>query len=207
VDAQEALGEHTAIQVGPQLTHDEAGDRWATLAGVDEESLEILSDDLVKKRVLRLVALVFDGTGSRARPSERTRGAGAIEQFWCRTRSVGTLPSSGHPLGPKRRAKPLETPAPTNANAYAARAVNLGSRARCSRACSTRARFVRLRGNAVSRHLRSHTHLKRYGVGASGSCVLATQSRPHPGVALLAARWPAAKAYATSRNPILGSRS
>ncbi len=97
VDAQEALGEHTIIQIGSQLAHDEVGDRWAALAGIGEESLEILSDNLVKKRILRLMALVLDGAGSRTRPSERTRGAGAIKQFRCRIWSVGTLPSSGPP--------------------------------------------------------------------------------------------------------------
>jgi len=38
VDAQEALGEHAAIPLGPQLTRDEAGDRWAALADVDRSS-------------------------------------------------------------------------------------------------------------------------------------------------------------------------
>jgi hypothetical protein len=60
VYTQESFGENSAGQVSAQLTLDEACDGSALFTGAREKTLEILSDDLVKKGALRMVALVFD---------------------------------------------------------------------------------------------------------------------------------------------------
>ena len=60
-NAQESFSENPAGQVGAQLALDEAGDGCALITGTGQKTFEILSDDFVKKRALRMVALVFDG--------------------------------------------------------------------------------------------------------------------------------------------------
>jgi hypothetical protein len=74
---------------------------------------------------------------------------------------------------------------------YAARAVNLGSRA-----CFTRARFVRLHGNAVSPHLRSHTRLRAIWGWSEWPFPPATQQQT-----------PRAESYAQHRPQLKESRS
>ncbi len=61
VNAQEPCGENPAGQVGTQLAFDKTSDGCTLLTGTREKTLEILPDDLVKKRALRLVTSVFDG--------------------------------------------------------------------------------------------------------------------------------------------------
>ena len=48
----------TAIEIGADFPFDEASNRGSLLARIGEKRLEILSDDFVEKRFLRLVALV-----------------------------------------------------------------------------------------------------------------------------------------------------
>ena len=60
MNAQESFSEHPAGQVSAQLALDEAGDGCALFTGTREKTLEVLSDDFVKKCALRIVALVFD---------------------------------------------------------------------------------------------------------------------------------------------------
>jgi hypothetical protein len=60
VNTQESFGENPAGQVSTQLALDEACDGSALITGASEKTFEILSDDLVKKGALRMVALVFD---------------------------------------------------------------------------------------------------------------------------------------------------
>jgi len=64
VESQEAVGQHAALEIGPYLTLDEAGDGCALLACAREEGLEVLSDDFVKQRLLGPVPVVLDGEGS-----------------------------------------------------------------------------------------------------------------------------------------------
>ena len=63
VNPQEAVGEHAAGQVGPQLALDEVGDRRALLSRVGDEALEVLAYDLVKQGSFGLVAPMLDGGG------------------------------------------------------------------------------------------------------------------------------------------------
>jgi hypothetical protein len=58
VQAKKTLGEDAAIEIGTDFAFDEASNGRSLLARVGEECLEALSDDFVKKRLLRLVALV-----------------------------------------------------------------------------------------------------------------------------------------------------
>jgi hypothetical protein len=58
VQAKKTLGEDAAIEIGTDFAFDEASDGRSLFARVGEEGLEALSDDFVKKRLLRLVALV-----------------------------------------------------------------------------------------------------------------------------------------------------
>ena len=60
MDTQETFGENSAGQVGAQLALDKVSDGCALFTGAREKTFEILSDDFVKKRVLRIVTLVFD---------------------------------------------------------------------------------------------------------------------------------------------------
>jgi hypothetical protein len=60
VNAQKSFGENSASQVSAQLALDEVCDGSALFTGAREKTFEILSDHLVKKRALRMVALVFD---------------------------------------------------------------------------------------------------------------------------------------------------
>ena len=60
VNAQESFGENFAGQVSAQFALDEVCDGGALFTGAREKTFEILSDDLVKKRALRIVTLVFD---------------------------------------------------------------------------------------------------------------------------------------------------
>ena len=58
MQAKKTLGENAALEIGTDFTLDESRDGRSLLARVGEECLEALSDDFVKKRLLRLVALV-----------------------------------------------------------------------------------------------------------------------------------------------------
>ena len=58
MQAKKTLGENAAIEIGTDFAFDEASNGRSLLARVGEECLEALSDDFVKKRLLRLVALV-----------------------------------------------------------------------------------------------------------------------------------------------------
>ena len=58
MQAKKTLGEDAAIEISTNFALDEASDGRSPLARVGEECLDALSDDFVKKRLLRLVALV-----------------------------------------------------------------------------------------------------------------------------------------------------
>ena len=58
MQANKPSGEDAAIEIGTGFAFDEASNGRSLLARVGEECLEALSDDFVKKRLLRLVALV-----------------------------------------------------------------------------------------------------------------------------------------------------
>ena len=57
--AQEAMGEHPALEIGAQLSFDETGNRLTPLARVGEKRLELFADDLMQERLLRLAAFVL----------------------------------------------------------------------------------------------------------------------------------------------------
>ncbi len=58
VQSEKASSEDSAIEVGAQLALHEASDWRALLVRIGKEGLEILSDDFVEQRLLRLVSLV-----------------------------------------------------------------------------------------------------------------------------------------------------
>ncbi len=60
MQAQETAGEDAAIEIGADLTFDEASNGCAPLARIREKGRKALSDDFVEKCLLRLVALVLD---------------------------------------------------------------------------------------------------------------------------------------------------
>ncbi len=66
------MSENSAFQVGTDLALDEAGHGSAIAPRSGEEGLDLLPDDLVKERLLGLVAFVLDGeeavgTGAKRR--------------------------------------------------------------------------------------------------------------------------------------------
>jgi hypothetical protein len=68
MDAQEAVGEHAALEIGPDLPLDESRDRGASGPRPFEKRLQVLAQDTVEERLLGLVAFVanrggFAGTG------------------------------------------------------------------------------------------------------------------------------------------------
>jgi hypothetical protein len=71
VETEEALGEDAAAQERAKLLLDEVGRGLISAVGTREEALQLLANHLVKKRLLRLVALVVrhgrprTGTGVR----------------------------------------------------------------------------------------------------------------------------------------------
>ena len=73
VDAQEAVGEDAAGEIGAQLPLDEAG-HWPALApGPPEEGLQLLAHDLVQQGRLGLVPLILDEAGSAGREAPCSR--------------------------------------------------------------------------------------------------------------------------------------
>jgi hypothetical protein len=66
VQAKKAPSEDATIEIRADFALDEASNWGSLLARVGEEGLECLSDDFVKKRLLRLVALVV-GQGDPVR--------------------------------------------------------------------------------------------------------------------------------------------
>ena len=92
VDAQEAMGEHAALEIGTNLALDEASDGSTRGSGAREERLHILADDAMEERLLGLVAFVtnrdgFAGTGLES-TSLRNRYAG------CGVEGRGGLPNA-----------------------------------------------------------------------------------------------------------------
>ena len=60
MQAKKASRKDAAIEIGADFALDEASNWGSLFACIGEEGLERLSDDFVKKRLLRLVALVVD---------------------------------------------------------------------------------------------------------------------------------------------------
>ena len=72
VHAQESMCQHTALEIGPQLALDESRHGCTVLSRIREERLELLADDFVEERLLRLVALV-SGHGTPGRDRRKGR--------------------------------------------------------------------------------------------------------------------------------------
>jgi len=75
--AKKAMGEHATLEISPQLALDEARHGHAPIPGTNQEGLELFPDDLVKKRLLGLVACVFD-TGVSAGTRTGMTGASVM---------------------------------------------------------------------------------------------------------------------------------
>jgi hypothetical protein len=74
VDAQEPMGEDTALEIAPNLAFDEASDGGARGSRACEERFELGSDDLMEEGLLGLVTFVpIDGEGAHR---DRVEGAG-----------------------------------------------------------------------------------------------------------------------------------
>ncbi len=58
MEAQKTLSEDATVEIGAQFAFDEASNGCSLLARVREKRLEVFPNDFVKKRLLRLVALV-----------------------------------------------------------------------------------------------------------------------------------------------------
>jgi hypothetical protein len=77
VDPDETSGEHAAVEVGTQLSLHESRDGCTLLTSPGEERLELLANDFVEQRLLRLVALVLchaDPVGTGWKCGGRQRG-------------------------------------------------------------------------------------------------------------------------------------
>jgi len=61
VDAEEPMGEHTAFEVGPDLSLHEPGDGRALPSRPSEKGLELLANDFVEQGLLGFMAFVLDG--------------------------------------------------------------------------------------------------------------------------------------------------
>ncbi len=102
VNTQEAAGEHSALEIGPDLPLDEASDRSARRSGAFEERLKVLAHHAMKERLLRLVAFVtnrggFAGTEVESNsPSNRHADQALARRFGSNNRLRN--PS----LGPRR---------------------------------------------------------------------------------------------------------
>jgi len=59
VNAQESVCEHATAKEGAKLLLDEAGGGLLSVRGARQEACELLADDLMKKSLLRLTALVL----------------------------------------------------------------------------------------------------------------------------------------------------
>jgi len=59
MQAEKTSGEDATIEIRTDLAFNEASNGCSLLARVREKSLEVLPNDFVKKRLLRLVALVL----------------------------------------------------------------------------------------------------------------------------------------------------
>jgi hypothetical protein len=60
MQAKKTSREDAAIEIGPDLTFDEASGGRPLLTRVGEEGLEVLLDDFIEKSLVWLVALVVD---------------------------------------------------------------------------------------------------------------------------------------------------
>ncbi len=95
MNAQETVGEHTAVQIRADLTLDEARDGRPHRSGAVEEGFELGSDDLVEEGLLGLVTFVpVDGvepigTGSKRR-GERSQ-SGPLGSAQASRERAGTL--------------------------------------------------------------------------------------------------------------------
>ena len=72
VDAKESVGKDAALEIGANLTRDEAGDGSPRRSCAGEEGLEFVANDLMEKGLLGLVTFVpVDGEGSSGTGSKR----------------------------------------------------------------------------------------------------------------------------------------
>jgi hypothetical protein len=84
VDAQEAMGEHAALEIGTNLALDEASDGSIRGSGAREKRLHILSDNAIEERLLGLVAFAtnrggFFGTELESTPLRNCYAACGVE--------------------------------------------------------------------------------------------------------------------------------
>ena len=63
MDTQESMREHTAFEIGAELSLDEVCYGHAVAIRTRQEGLELFAHDFVKERLLGLVAFVIDGEG------------------------------------------------------------------------------------------------------------------------------------------------
>jgi len=56
------MGQHTALEIGPQLAFDESRYGRTVLSRIREERLELLADDFMEKGLFGFVAFVLDGS-------------------------------------------------------------------------------------------------------------------------------------------------
>jgi len=73
VDAQEAVGEHAAFEVGANLAFDEASDGGAQGSGAREERFEFLADHAMEQGLFWLVTFVTNREGFAGAELESTR--------------------------------------------------------------------------------------------------------------------------------------
>ncbi len=77
MDTQESMSEYPALEIGADLSFDESGDGRALPSRPSQEGFELFTNDLVQKRLFRLVAFVFDD-GKQSIGTMRARALPAI---------------------------------------------------------------------------------------------------------------------------------
>ena len=83
INTQKSFGENPAGQVGAKFALDEASDGSTLFTSAREKAFEASSNDLVEKRVLRLVASVLDGMvpeRDRVKREVKQRGNTSLDQ-------------------------------------------------------------------------------------------------------------------------------
>lgn len=103
VDAQEPMGEDTALEIAAHLALDEPGDGRPHRSCLGEEGVEFVADDGVEESLLGLVAFVpVDDWGPSGLGSERERGSalGREDASLCPRRRTVTRDSRECPTKP-----------------------------------------------------------------------------------------------------------
>jgi hypothetical protein len=102
VHAQEAVGEHAALQISPKLALHESRYGSTLLASSGKEGLEVFEDHLVEQCAFRLVPLILDGAIPRLGP--------VLEEQMCKEGAGSTQIAGQEPFATTEGARPSKPP-------------------------------------------------------------------------------------------------